>query len=258
MTIKAFAKVNIFLKIIGTRGSYHELLSRFMRIETLFDTISFEKKESENKAFELIGNFGCTLEKNSIYKAYQKLQEQLQNKNLELFFETHKVVVDKKIPEFAGLGGGSSDAAAFLNLTNEVLDLRVKKDTLAEIGAKIGADVPFFVYNYPSANVSGIGEIVEVFDEELLDLETITPKVACDTAKVYQRYREHYLDKIDAAFANKLSAMPSKEILQSYQADELNDLFAPCLDMYNELTAYHKPKWFFSGSGSTFFRITDG
>jgi 4-diphosphocytidyl-2-C-methyl-D-erythritol kinase len=253
MTIKAYAKVNIFLKIVGTRGSYHELLSRFMRVDSLYDTITFEKKEKPCKEFELKGEFSCDIEKNTIYKAYQLLLEQLQNKNLELFFETHRVVVEKKIPEFAGLGGGSSNAASFLNLTNEVLSLRIKQNELANLGAKIGADVPFFIYNFKSANVSGIGEVVEEFKEEQLKIKTITPDIACDTAKVYTKYRENYLDTIKVDFAKELAVLNSKEILQNYDAKELNDLFEPAKELYPKLKEYHKPNWFFSGSGRTFF-----
>jgi len=251
MTIKAYAKVNIFLKIVGTRDNYHELLSRFMRVENLYDTISFEKKEVESKAFELVGDFGCKLEQNTIYKAYKLLPE-------NSFFDSHKVVVKKNIPEFAGLGGGSSNAAAFLNLVNKVLELGFSYDKLATMGAKIGADVPFFIYNYPSANVSGIGEIVEAFDEDPLNIETITPKIECDTAKVYQKYRSDYLDTIDLEFAQKLSKLTSSEILKSYEAKSLNDLFPPCLELYEDLKTYKKPNWFFSGSGSAFFRIDNG
>jgi 4-diphosphocytidyl-2-C-methyl-D-erythritol kinase len=251
MTIKSYAKVNIFLKIVGTRDNYHKILSRFMRVENLYDTISFEKKDSPSKEFKLIGDFGCKKEQNTIYKAYKLLPK-------NHFFDTHKVVVKKIIPEFAGLGGGSSNAAAFLNLANKVLELGFSKDKLSNMGAKIGADVPFFIYNYPSANVSGIGEIVRVFDEEPLNIKTITPKIECDTAKVYQKYRRDYLKNIDLEFAEKLSKLSSKDILDTYDAQELNDLFSPCLDIYNELAEYQKENWFFSGSGSTFFRIDNG
>lgn len=258
MTQKAYAKVNIFLKIVGTRGDYHELLSRFMRVENLYDIVTFEAKEHPSDKFELFGNFGCTLEKNTIYKAYKHLLDFTKNEKIESFFKSHRTVVKKNIPEFAGLGGGSSDAAAFLRLTNEVLALALSKEALTSIGTKIGADVPFFIYDYPSANVSGIGEIVTPFDEKPLKLETITPKIACDTAKVYQKYRSHYLQDMDLSLAQKLSKMPSYDILTHYSAKELNDLFLPCMALYEDLKSYHKEKWFFSGSGSTFFRMIDG
>ncbi len=247
MKKKSYAKVNIFLKIVGTRGSYHELISRFMRVENLYDTIRFEKKDKENKEFELVGNFGCELEKNTIYKAFKLLPE-------TNFFDSYKVVVEKKIPEFAGLGGGSSNAATFLNLANEVLELGYSKEKLANLGAKIGADVPFFIHEFKSANVSGIGEIVEEFDEDILEIETITPKIKCDTTKVYRKFRESYMDNINLDFAKGLANLSSSEILKSYKKEELNDLFLPCVDIYNELKEFDKPNWFFSGSGSTFFR----
>ena len=247
MRKKSYAKVNIFLKIVGTRGAYHELISRFIRVENLYDTISFQPKEKDDKEFELIGNFGCEKKKNTIYKAYKLLPK-------TDFFHTHKIVVEKNIPEFAGLGGGSSNAATFLTLTNEVLKLGFSKEKLATLGAKIGADVPFFIHEFKSANVSGIGEIVKEFDEEILDIKTVTPKIECDTAKVYQKFRSSYIDEIDVDFAKELSTLSSKEILNNYKAQELNDLLLPCLDIYEELKNYNKPDWFFSGSGSTFFK----
>ncbi|MBD3841988.1 MAG: 4-(cytidine 5'-diphospho)-2-C-methyl-D-erythritol kinase, partial [Campylobacterales bacterium] len=144
MIKKAYAKVNIFLKIAGKRDGYHELVSRFCKVLNLFDTISFEKGSFES--FTLEGDFGCSLEKNTIFKAYLKLcQSDLKVKE---FFIHHKVVVEKNIPEFAGLGGGSSDCATFILMVNEVCQLGLSKDYLATLGATIGADVPFFIYEY--------------------------------------------------------------------------------------------------------------
>ncbi|MGB3751241.1 MAG: 4-(cytidine 5'-diphospho)-2-C-methyl-D-erythritol kinase, partial [Arcobacteraceae bacterium] len=103
MTKKSYAKVNIFLKVVGKRGDYHELASRFVRVKNLFDIMSFEKGSFEE--FTLEGDFGCQTKQNTIYKAYvalSKLSDEVKN-----YFRTHKVVVNKKIPEFAGLGGGS-------------------------------------------------------------------------------------------------------------------------------------------------------
>ncbi len=256
MTIRSYAKVNIFLKMLGTRGSYHELTSRFMRVESLFDTISFVEKENTNNDFELCGEFSCSKEKNSIYKAFLLLKEE-NHPALESFFHSHKVVVEKNIPEFAGLGGGSSNAATFLRLSNETLNLAHTKEQLATLGAKIGADVPFFVYDYPSANVSGIGEIVEPFEEQTMHIETFTPDILCDTGKVYTQFRESYLYNIDIKSANRLKTQSSKELLEENDAHFLNDLFAPALDIYPALGSYHDSN-FFSGSGSTFFKVNHG
>ncbi len=254
MIEKSHAKVNIFLKILGTQGAYHTLLSRFMRVDNLYDTLRFEKKEHYHDSFELEGDFGCSIEKNTIYKAYQAL---IKEYPIVPFFQEHKVVVEKNIPEFAGLGGGSSNAAAFLRLVNRTLHLHIATPHLAKIGASIGADVPFFVYDYASANVSGVGENVQAFEEEQIEIETFTPDIRCDTGQVYQQFRRAYLQDIDIKSAKALENISSNTLLNSYDAGFLNDLFAPALDLYPDLKAYHD-KNFFSGSGSTFFRIQHG
>ncbi|OUR70838.1 4-(cytidine 5'-diphospho)-2-C-methyl-D-erythritol kinase, partial [Arcobacter sp. 31_11_sub10_T18] len=150
--IKSYAKVNIFLKIAGKRDNYHELVSRFVRVKNLYDTITFLPNNEIND-FNLIGEFGCETKKNTIYKAFLALRNNCPK--IDAYFRVYSIKVEKNIPECAGLGGGSSNAAAFLILANEVFDLNYSKDRLARMGLKVGADVPFFIYEYDSANVTG-------------------------------------------------------------------------------------------------------
>ncbi|HZF70164.1 4-(cytidine 5'-diphospho)-2-C-methyl-D-erythritol kinase [Sulfuricurvum sp.] len=250
---RAYAKVNIFLKITGIRGNYHTLSSRFMQVKTLFDTLWFEPKSTPE--FEIRGNFDCEVHSNTIYKAYKYLQTATRSDKLSTFFENHAVCVEKNIPSFAGLGGGSSDAATFLRMCNEELDLGLSVEELAEIGSNVGADVPFFVYGYESANVRGIGEIVERFNEPLIDFEVTTPELQISTPAVYRYYREHLFAPISSDEAARLEATPSREILASVNSKEANDLYNAALGCYPELA--EKEGWFFSGSGSSFFRIKE-
>ncbi|MBD3808956.1 MAG: 4-(cytidine 5'-diphospho)-2-C-methyl-D-erythritol kinase [Sulfuricurvum sp.] len=250
---KAYAKVNIFLKITGMRGDYHTLSSRFMRVNSLFDILWFEKKSTPE--FEIRGNFDCPVHSNTIYKAYKYLQSVTHSEKLSLFFENHAVCVDKKIPTFAGLGGGSSDAATFLKMCNEKLELGLNTLELADIGTNVGADVPFFVYGYESANVRGIGEIVEPFDEPLIDFEVVTPDICISTPAVYRHYREHLYAPIDTQEATRLESTLSRDILASIDPLEANDLYRSALGCYPQL--HEKEGWFFSGSGSSFFRIKE-
>lgn len=249
----AYAKVNIFLKITGMRGDYHTLSSRFMRVKNLFDTLWFEPKSTPE--FEIRGNFDCDVRSNTIYKAYKHLLAATRSDKLSEWMETHAVCVDKRIPSFAGLGGGSSDAATFLRMCNERLELGLSVEELAEIGANVGADVSFFVYGYESANVTGIGEIVERFDEPLLDFEVVTPQIQISTPAVYRYYREHLYAPISEEEAARLESTPSRTILASLAPTEANDLYGAALGCYHELNG--KEGWFFSGSGSSFFRIKD-
>ena len=180
------------------------------------------------------------------------------NPDIETFFRSHKVVVTKRIPSQAGLGGGSSDAAAFMRLCNEVCGLNIETNILSELGSKIGADLPFFIHNYPSANVSGFGEIVEPFEEETLQLELFTPDIGCDTAKVYQIFKKHLLNEINPESFKEWEKMDSRTLLETI-ADPviLNDLYRAALIAYPELKEVPQANegWFFSGSGSTFFRL---
>lgn len=258
---KAYAKVNIFLKITGMRGNYHEIVSRFMRVDYLYDELSFiAKDESDADDFKIIGTFSCETKQNTIYKAYMALLDALGetlSPPLKNLMHKYAVHVNKNIPSFAGLGGGSSDAATYLHMCNEVLHLGLSKNELAVIGLKVGADVPFFVYEYGSANVSGIGEVVEEFKEPLLNLEVFTPKIEISTQKVYTIYREDFYNPIDGFKVEKLKKTASLEILKSMSADEANDLFIPALEAYKELKNYYKHGYYFSGSGSSFFRVKE-
>jgi 4-diphosphocytidyl-2-C-methyl-D-erythritol kinase len=248
---RAYAKVNIFLKITGIRGDYHTLSSRFMRVKSLFDTLWFEPKSTPE--FEIRGNFDCDVASNTIYKAYKNLLANTRSDALATLMETHAVCVDKMIPSFAGLGGGSSDAATYLHMCNDLLDLGLSLDKLADIGTYVGADVPFFVYGYPSANVSGIGEIVEPYNETLLDFEITTPEIQISTPAVYRYYREHLYAPIAPEEAVRLESTPSRDILASMNPKEANDLYNAAMGCYPELR--EKEGWFFSGSGSSFFKL---
>ena len=252
MSEKSYAKVNIFLKISDKREEYHELVSRFVRVHSLFDTISFVK--SSRKAFCIVGNFGCKMETNTVYKAYKLLEKY---DGVKEFFENHSVEIEKNIPEFAGLGGGSSNAATFLIMANKYCELNLSKDELCEIAVNIGADVPFFVYEYDSANVTGIGEIVEKFDEEMLNIDTITPKIKCNTGEIFKVFRENFYKQISKEEANRLLKMKSTEILNNLDIKEANDLYEPALSLYPQLNDYAKKDWFFSGSGSSFFKVNN-
>ncbi|QOY55041.1 4-(cytidine 5'-diphospho)-2-C-methyl-D-erythritol kinase [Candidatus Sulfurimonas marisnigri] len=255
---KAYAKVNIFLKITGIRANYHEIISRFMRVDSLYDELSFVSKESEE--FKIIGDFSCTTEQNTIYKAYIYLLDSLDEAlsvSLQNLMQKYAVHVKKNIPAFAGLGGGSSDAATFLKMCNEVLHLGLSQNELAIVGLKVGADVPFFVYGFDSANVGGIGEVVEEFREPLLDFEVFTPKIEISTPKVYAVYRENFFAPIDGFKTNELKTTTSYDILKKMSIDEANDLFKPALQEYRELKNYYKQGYYFSGSGSSFFKVKE-
>ncbi|MCR4941735.1 MAG: 4-(cytidine 5'-diphospho)-2-C-methyl-D-erythritol kinase [Campylobacter sp.] len=248
--MKSYAKLNISLKIVGTRGNYHEISSRFIRFNELYDEIFFEK--AENFSIECKEN----IKDNIILKAKNALENAGFKQEIDDFFGSHKILLRKNIPMGAGLGGGSSNAATFLLIANEELNLNLSKEKLMQIAASIGADVPFFISGLPSANISGIGEVIEEFDDEVPNLQLITPNVFCSTPAVYGEFRTNFMSCINPNLAKQMSKMTSKELLENYKNSELNDLYAPCLKLYAKLSNFSQN--FLSGSGSSFFRIKNG
>ena len=246
--MKSFAKINVFLKVVGTRGNYHEILSRFVLCEQLFDEIYFERSNSftiecDNKE----------IKENIIQKAIDELKKAGFSNELDEFFSSHKIIIDKQIPIGAGLGGGSSNAATFLLMVNDELNLNIKRENLMQIASKIGADVTFFVSGYKAANVSGIGEIIKDFDDEVPNLNIFTPNIFCSTPMVYQEFRSNFLQYIDVNAAKKMQNLKSKELLEIYKNEELNDLFAPCFKLYPQMNEFRDK--FLSGSGSSVFSV---
>jgi 4-diphosphocytidyl-2-C-methyl-D-erythritol kinase len=250
--------VNIFLKITGIRENYHTLASRFVRIDSLYDTLAFGPKIENEEGLELIGNFSCLNKNNTITKAFNALSEAGYKEALNNLSSQYALHVTKRIPEGAGLGGGSSDAATFLHMCNEMANLGCTTKELADIGQKVGADVPFFVHGLKVANVSGIGEIIEPYEESVPLLELLTPPFTCNTKAVYEHFRANRLGCIDLDLADEMFKLDSHTLLTQYDAVSLNDLMASALSLYPQLAAYIEPGWCMSGSGSTLFRIKNG
>lgn len=242
--MKCYPKLNIFLKIIAKDENYHKILSRFVIFEEIYDEIEIIDKISD----ELILN--DKIQNNIIKLAYKKLCDYGFYGELDEFFRIKQIKLTKNIPQGGGLGGGSSDAGNFLLLMNNELNLKISKPDLLKIAQEIGSDVSFFVSGFKSANVSGRGEIVEAFDDEIPKLKGIFSQIFCSTPKVFQEYRLNFYNP-DPNLAKKLSLMKSSEILNEFSNYELNDLARACEKLYPELNLQKDE--FLSGSGSTKF-----
>jgi len=244
MKTKAYAKVNIFREIVGHDGIYHLIKSRFMKVKNLYDEIEIVEADK----FNIVGDVNCVLRDNTVFKAYVELTNAYPE--IKKWFIGKEIRIKKNIPEMAGLGGGSSDAAAFLRLVNEKSGLNLDTPKLIEIGKKVGSDVAFFITNADVADVYGRGDIVEVRDEKALDLEILTPPIECSTKDVYNAYKQNFFNPSNTDFDKK----ETNELLQNYKPSDLNDLLKPALMLYPDLYKY-QDFGFFSGSGSSFFRI---
>ena len=151
LTLKSPAKLNLSLKVIGRRpDGYHELVTLFHRI-SLCDEISFTKKAEGVSIHSSNKELPCD-KSNLIAKAYSLLKEKYPEMG------GISVAIKKNIPIAAGLGGGSSNAASTLLALNQLYDLRLSRKVLARFGTKLGADIPFFLYEMNQAIGAGIGE----------------------------------------------------------------------------------------------------
>jgi len=149
LSLKAPAKINWFLKVIGKRADgYHDIVS-LMQCISLCDNLLFELSDT----VEVVSNSDIALEDNLVYRAACLLKEYSSCK------QGAKIVLQKDIPIGAGLGGGSSDAAHALLGLNKLWGLGLNKKELSLLGTGLGSDVPFF-FDAPFALVEGRGEKV--------------------------------------------------------------------------------------------------
>jgi len=146
------AKLNLFLHVVGQRpNGYHELETVFQFLDH-GDTIELRVNKSNN--IDLLTPIkGVNKEDNLIYKAAKLLQQHATSScGVE-------IKITKVLPMGGGLGGGSSNAATILLALNKLWGINLPKNTLAELGVKLGADVPIFIHG-AAAFAQGIGEIL--------------------------------------------------------------------------------------------------
>ena len=153
--VRAPAKLNLILKILERLpNGYHELWSMMHTVD-LFDHLTLQHNPSSTKiqlTCQLDGVPGG--EDNLVYRAAARV---LKKANLHVGVDIH---LDKHIPMGAGLGGGSSDAAATIFGLVQLLGLGWSRQEMATVGQELGSDVPFFFYA-PQACIRGWGETVE-------------------------------------------------------------------------------------------------
>lgn len=171
------AKINLFLNVLAKReDNYHELETIFQKIE-LYDTIILEEKE---EGIEVECSYVNEVD-NLSYKAAHLLTQVFEVK------KGVKIKIEKHIPIAAGLGGGSSDAAATLMGLNKLWHLSLSQNDLLPLASKLGADVPFFIFNQGLALGTGIGSIITPLPPlPQFWLILICPKIKVSSAKIYQ------------------------------------------------------------------------
>ncbi|HEV3148330.1 MAG TPA: 4-(cytidine 5'-diphospho)-2-C-methyl-D-erythritol kinase [Chthoniobacterales bacterium] len=184
MQVSAPAKINLFLKVLRRRpDGFHEI-ETFISPISLCDQIKIDK----NKRGQGI-SFRC--DDPSVPRGGENLAVRAAN----AFFAATQmkpavsIVLKKKIPHGAGLGGGSSDAAAVLLALNQLLATKLSREKLAKLGSTIGSDVPFFIFE-SAAVCTGRGEIVTPRKlTEQLSILLVKPDFGVSTPWAYKRWQ---------------------------------------------------------------------
>ncbi len=181
-TENAFAKINLFLDVIQKRpDGYHDIGILFQTIDAC-DHLQAREIADNSVVLRYSVPQDYPVESDLVYRAAVALRNRFSvTKGVELYLE-------KVLPMGAGLGGGSADAAATLRLLNRMWSLGASAAELCEIGAKLGADVPFLVEG-GTALATGIGEILEPIAAPELPsgcvLAVATPLCAVPTKAAY-------------------------------------------------------------------------
>ena len=172
------AKLNLFLHITGRRpDGYHELQTIFQLIN-LYDWLEFE--QSADDAIQIEGLASVDQEHNLIYRAVQMLRPHAKT---PCGLSIH---IEKNIPMGAGLGGGSSNAATTLIVVNQLWQCGLSTRQLAELGLKLGADVPIFVHGL-NAWAEGIGEHLTFIDLDQKKFIVLKPDCFISTQQLFSQ-----------------------------------------------------------------------
>lgn len=178
--LKALAKINLGLDVIGTREDGYHLVRMIMQTIDLYDWVTVRKSESAGISLETNLNFLPTDEHNIAYQAVELLKQdfpQIDGVELRIY---------KCIPVAAGMAGGSTDAAAVLYGMNKLYHLGIPMNRLMEYGLKLGADVPYCLLR-GTALAEGIGEkLTRLAPMPDCFILIAKPPVSVSTKLVYQ------------------------------------------------------------------------
>ena len=249
MKLRAYAKINIGLNVLGKRSDgYHDLETVFHEIDC-FDEIELERHEKVTMTADsiLVPIDGSNL----CLSAAILLQKE---KHVRQGVMIH---LKKNIPIGAGLGGGSSDAAAVLCGLNRFWELRLSNNQLRSLAAQIGADVPFFI-DGGTAYATGRGEILDSFSLPLpFWIAVVTPLIRISTGWAYSQLVTKRDGKASGLQTMLVKQMSNPQKLSSIVQNDFEPLvfktypeLSVVKEKLNEMGAFFS---LMSGSGSSIY-----
>lgn len=257
LVLRSYAKINVSLHVLNKQDDgYHQLEMVFLPLE-LHDVIELNRANDSFDSFITCDDIGLANNHHNLcMKALNAMRDVFH------FKDQFNIAIHKEIPYAAGLGGGSSNAAAVIMGLNKMLRLHADEQTLRRIALSIGADVPFFFINKPSI-VRGIGEQIEPFEvKEKYFCLLVKPKEGLSTKAVYEAADSFRFSSIIEQTLFVKDALQKGDINLLSSAMH-NDLFEPAKTILpvvgtivDELKAMGLCASAMTGSGSACFALS--
>jgi 4-diphosphocytidyl-2-C-methyl-D-erythritol kinase len=256
-TLPSYAKINLSLRVRGRRADgYHELETVFQTI-SLCDRLTFELRDDARLELTCDApDIPCD-ESNLVYRAALALRERYEARR------GARIALEKKIPAGGGLGGGSSNAAVALVGLARLWKIDAGRAALTEIGASLGADVPFFLTGGTALGTGRGTDIHPLPDAPPQQLLLITPQVKVSTAEAYKSLNAHALTKA-VPVVNLTVSRVQAEISGSLRAMLWNDFEPVVYRLHPEIERARDALRqagargaLLSGSGSSVFGLFD-
>lgn len=188
MSLKALAKINLGLDVLGRRENGYHDVRMVMQTIYLYDNITLQKIETPEIQLKTNLHFLPLDDKNIAYKAAKMLMDEF---GLEGGI---RITLDKHIPVAAGLAGGSSNAAAVLVGMNRMYELGLSEQDLMDRGVKLGADVPYCIMR-GTVLAEGIGEILTPLSPlPKCYVLVAKPAISVSTKTVYEKLDSHEIE----------------------------------------------------------------
>ncbi len=253
MIIKAYAKINLSLDVIGKREDGFHNLDMLIQSISLCDIIDIEKIDENIVIMTNNANLPNDL-KNDAFKATELMRKAYD------IDHGYRINIDKRIPISAGLGGGSSDAAAVMNAILDLEGFEKNYDVLDEIALKIGTEV-IYCLRGGMARVTGKGDIIEPLNLlDSLNVLIVNPGYEVSTPSVYKSLTpgDYSTDGNTLALIKGLKKKDMESAYMSMQNSLQKSVISMHSDiLYNIETMYSNgaKKAMMSGSGPTVFGI---
>ena len=255
ITEKAYAKVNLFINVIGKReDNYHNLEMVNAKID-LYDTVTIEEINSPGLAIIKSNDLFLSNQNNLVIEsARYMIQKFIPDKGVS-------VTIDKVIPFGAGLAGNSVDAAAIIRGINKMFRLNLTLEEMQNIGIKFGADIPYCIIDEP-AFVKGIGEKIDKFEFDFSNYKIllVNPREYISTEDIFTLGDRFGFDNIDI---KKIKKAVQKNNIEDFVQNMHNALQTIAINKnkkveqtYNDIKNELGDKGLtMTGSGSTFIKM---